>query len=592
MQRSSLYRQWRPRRFDEMVGQEHVVTTLKNAVKRDQVSHAYIFAGPRGTGKTSAARLLAKVVNCEHLVASEAEPCNQCEMCRSIDAGSSMSVVEMDAASHRGIDDIRELQERVPYASTAGRFRVYILDEAHMLTPEAFNALLKTLEEPPAHVIFVLATTEPHKIPVTVQSRCQRFDFRYLTAKEIAARLHQVIEADDALEVSESAIWVIALQAGGAVRDALGLLEQCRDYSSGKIEESDVRKVTGAVSRDVLLKYAGRMNTGDVPGLMELVDEVSMAGADMSQFIRDLLSYFRDMLLYRASEGAYEPVMPEGDLEEMQTVARDFSLPRLLDIVDRLAETEDRTRYSTQPRFLLEMATIRLAGAGLASELSEDAASEEQVAPATPRDAVRPAAEDDGGRLSEQEAPESQPEAAPSSGELEETWLRVREAVKQTSLPAHALLQPARPGGIIDESFLLVFQDQYQFHRDRTREQSRDILEEAVREVTGRNLRIRCLMESEAEDFSPGEIQPTHCDDETNSMETSGDDEEAGSPEGETAPPADTGPDDNGDSEDVVQEVLNMFSGRVVGSLSEMDIDRDDEDTPPTESREVRPESD
>ncbi len=587
MQRSSLYRQWRPRRFDDMVGQEHVVTTLKNAVNRDQVAHAYIFAGPRGTGKTTAARLLAKVVNCENVLPSEAEPCNECDMCRSIDSGSSMSVVEMDAASHRGIDDIRELQERVPYASTSGRYRVYILDEAHMLTPEAFNALLKTLEEPPSHVIFVLATTEAHKIPVTVQSRCQRFDFRYLTAKEIAVRLHQVIAASDGLEVSESAVWVIALQAGGAVRDALGLLEQCRDYSSGKIEEEDVHKVTGAVSREVLLNYASRMSAGDVPGLMEMLDEVSMAGADMSQFIRDLLAYFRDMLLYRASDGAYEPIMPEGDLQDMEAVAGKFGLTRLLDIVDRLAETEDRTRYSTQPRFLLEMATIRLAGVRPAK--SEVPVAVTAAKEGAPKPSARLQEEKDSPadsarlkkivRPKEQKLePDLEPEAdiAQPVG-LEDTWHQVKEAVRKESLPTHALLQPVRPGGIVDGAFLLVFEDQFQFHRDRTQDQGRKVLEQVIKKITGQELRIRCLMESEMGSFTPGESKSNHYVDTTNSMEACDDDaEEIYS---RSVEPEDTEQSRPGNGEDAghaIQEVLNMFSGRVVGSLKDLDVTRDE----------------
>lgn len=492
----------------------------------------------------------------------------------------------MDAASHRGIDDIRELQERVPYASTSGRFRVYILDEAHMLTPEAFNALLKTLEEPPSHVIFVLATTEPHKIPATVQSRCQRFDFRYLTAKEIAARLRQVIEADDALEVTEAAVWVIALQAGGAVRDALGLLEQCRDYSSGRIEEDDVHRVTGAVPREALSKYARHMNSGDVPGLIELVDGVSMAGADMSQFIRDLLAYFRDMLLYRASGGSYKPIMPEGDLQEMEAVAGGFDLPRLLDIVDRLAETEDRTRYSTQPRFLLEMATIRLAGARIEAAAQKEVLISEREETGTSvragekdlvTDSRGPAAPDRavGSRGDRSQKREAESEAATASDDPEKTWIRVKEAVKRESLPTHALLQPARFGGIADGSFLVVFQNQFQFHRDRTQEQRREILEQVVREVTGRDLRIRCLMESEIEALSPGEVQSTHYEDSANSMEASDDDATRGS-EAEAAPPEDEDSGNGEDADDIVQEVLNMFSGRVVGSLTDMDVFRDE----------------
>ncbi len=578
MQRSSLYRQWRPRRFDEMVGQEHVVTTLRNAVMRDQVAHAYIFAGPRGTGKTTAARLLAKVVNCDAVDESTGEPCNDCESCRSIDGGASMSVVEMDAASHRGIDDIRELQERVPYASTSGRFRVYILDEAHMLTPEAFNALLKTLEEPPSHVIFILATTEPHKIPVTVQSRCQRFDFRYLTQDEIVARLWQVIEADESLSVTEPAVWTMARRAAGAVRDALSLLEQCRDYSAGSIDEEHVRQVTGAVSREVLFDYARSIGASDVPRALAIIDEVSMAGADAAQFIKDLLAFFRDLLMYRASDGAYNPVMPESDLDELKQVAESIRLVHLLEVVDKLAETEDRTRYSTQPRFLLEMTTIRLASVDeesvqtAAAPSREEAPEEEKPEPTSP---VRP-------KKQRPARPASQStDSAPPSGnedDLQTVWGRVKEAVRRASLPTHALLQPARPGGIRDGAFILVFDDQYKFHRDRTEEQGRQVLEEAIKGVTGEALRIRCLMESEvygaAEAGEPARDSSDQSDGAVNSIDMSEDDEPSRTDEEEPEEEPDArGGAANADS---VNEIINMFSGRVVGKLSEMHIpDRD-----------------
>ncbi len=584
MQRSSLYRQWRPRRFDEVVGQEHVVTTLKNAVSRDQVAHAYIFAGPRGTGKTTIARLLAKVVNCagEHESAESSEPCNECDSCRSIDVGSSMSVVEVDAASHRGIDDIRELQERVPYAAGGGRFRVYILDEAHMLTAEAFNALLKTLEEPPAHVIFILATTEPHKIPVTVQSRCQRFDFRYLTAEEIAERLRQVVEADEQLDVTESAIWTIARYADGAVRDALGLLEQCRDYAAGTIHEEDVRRVTGAASREELMGYASRVLEGDIAGLMDLINEVSMAGADMGQFIRDLLSLARDMLLYRASNGAHRPVMPQAELEDMCRIADGYTLAHLLDMVDELASTEDRTRYSAQPRFLLEMTSIRLAGRSLTGK-NEDTASSAEVEQDSGVDDPGPRAIDGVPAVSEKSRDQKDQAGVPAAGDEkpfsddpEEIWQKVKEHVRQTDLPTHALLQPARPGGIEDGDFLIVFGDQYQFHRDRTDKQGREMILKVLEKVTGRSLNARCVLESEIADdggsVDGSDDEPQRASDhriKTEKPDTTRQQPDAeGS--GEEFPIEDKGVESGEESS--AQEIADMFSGRIVGKLSEMDL--------------------
>jgi|GEM_PF-183416 len=600
LERSSLYRQWRPRRFDEVVGQEHVVTTLKNAVKRDQVAHAYIFAGPRGTGKTTVARLLAKIVNCPETRGS-AEPCNECDQCLAIDSGSSMNMIEVDAASHRGIDDIRELQEKVPYAATSGRFRVYILDEAHMLTTEAFNALLKTLEEPPEHVIFILATTEPHKIPVTVQSRCQRFDYRFLTADEIAERLKQVVAADENLAVTEPAIWTIALYAEGAVRDALGLLEQCRDYSEGEVSEEAVRRVIGAVSRQTLVEYARHLRDGDIAGLMDLIDEVSMAGADMGQFIRDLLSLARDLLLFRASDGARRPVMPDEDLTAMCEVADQYELSQLLNLVDQLASAEDRTRYSAQPRFLLEMTSIRLAGE-FGRRLQDPVTSAEQSTVRgesksdSPEQVERPA-----GSVDFDTTGESDPVS-----DIRAIWERVKEEVREASLPTHALLQPACPGGITDGAFVLVFGDEYKFHRDRTEKEGRQLIQEVLKRVTGRDLALRCKMEA---DFSPGDTgndepqadEPAegdhnsinsardtapsgdHRDDPDDGRESSGAAHQAvrsrggECTDGESAGVEDAGTSSENDGDDSVDEVVSMFSGKIVGKLSEMDVPGVDE---------------
>jgi len=627
LDRSSLYRQWRPRRFDEVVGQEHVVTTLQNAVRRDQVSHAYIFAGPRGTGKTTVARLLAKIVNCEESDndVQVNEPCNECESCVAIDSSSSMNMVEVDAASHRGIDDIRELQERVPYATTSGRYRVYILDEAHMLTTEAFNALLKTLEEPPEHVIFILATTEPHKIPVTVQSRCQRFDFRYLTVEEIAQRLSQVAEADENLNLTEPATWAISLYSEGAVRDALGLLEQCRDYATGEITDKDVRTVTGAVSREILIDYCARLHEGDITGLMDLIDEVSMAGADMAQFIRDLLSLSRDMLLFQASDGARRPVMPEHALEKMKKTAGQFRLPQLLTLVDYLANAEDRSRYSTQPRFLLEMCSIRLAGeftqAGAAGpqEMTKtdaqqfSAGEEQEKTTAQPSESDFSADTEDAGvshGVGQISGEKSQPEtySGQTSQDLNELWEKLKEGIRKSSLPTHALVQPARPGKISNNKFYLVFGDQYEFHRDRTQEQARELLEKLLEKLTGEKLGLKCVLESEFSEAGSGSSRESAVKEESNSAAESGSDisneddvftaEERNGEHGSDANTHDlSNQEQNGDgysdeedpsfehensktenteNEDQVdgftQEIVDMFSGRVVGKLSEMNI--------------------
>jgi len=593
---SSLYRQWRPDRFREVVGQEHVVTTLANAIARDQVAHAYIFAGPRGTGKTTVARLLAKSVNCQDPKRSGAEPCNDCEACQGVRANNSLNVVEMDAASHRGIDDIRELQERVPYANPNGRFRIYILDEAHMLTPEAFNALLKTLEEPPSHVIFVLCTTEPHKIPVTIQSRCQRFDFRFLTVLEIVERLEKVVRADDVLDVEEAALWAIAISAEGSVRDALGLLEQCRDYSGGRITERDVRTVTGAVSRSTLFQYVEKMGQGDVGALLGLVEDVLIAGADISQFIRELLSTYRDMLLMKASRGYRKPMLPQDDLDRMAALVEGYTLARLMAIVDALADAEGRARYVSRPAFLLEMTTIRLAddmhaGARVPSDVSEvgsagesssdtgdsrgaeadDTAEEAQSSKRdtpTARQSV-----DHNGTADDQPA-----QTAPAPALDAEQWERIKELVRQANMPAYALLQPARPGPAASDRLLLVFQDGFSYHKERTERENYELLQKAVTKVLGEAREIRCVFESEIDPgVSPGgwgsnpakhrtsdAEAATRRDEATSTDSAHLENEVHGQPQGAANV-----------EDDPVNAVLRAFNGTIVGKVSEFDIPKD-----------------
>ncbi len=576
---SSLYRQWRPDRFEEVVGQEHVVTTLKNAISRDQVAHAYIFAGPRGTGKTTIARLLAKSVNCRQTSADNVEPCNNCDPCKDVIASNSMNVVEMDAASHRGIDDIRELQERVPYANPNGRFRVYILDEAHMLTAEAFNALLKTLEEPPAHVIFILCTTEPHKIPVTIHSRCQRFDFRFLTVLEIADRIEMVVAADPSLEVEEAAVWSIAVSAEGAVRDALGLLEQVRDYAGGRISEEDVRMVTGVVSRRKIFEYVELMAKGDIAALLDLTEGVLLGGADMGQFIRELLATFRDMLLFRASDGARKPIIPDDELDRMNSLTSAFDLPRLLEMVDTLSEAESRARYVSRPAFLLEMATIKLARPASVgvdpSEVPVNGGHEQvQVGSTTGETATASSQGDAGAEVSGIEVDsvvgESPAETTSKSdttppgdgGELGESeWERIKEAVRRVNMPAYALLQPARPGSKGDGRIVLVFQDGFSYHKERTEKENCELVEKAAAKILGEPVRIKCVFESEVDSPTARAVSANPPDDDEGEFESASRDER-GEPDGDLEQmDAETTGDSAGED---LEDVLRAFDGRIV----------------------------
>jgi DNA polymerase-3 subunit gamma/tau len=353
----SLYRKYRSQRFADLCGQEHVTVTLQNSVRGNRVAHAYVFCGPRGTGKTSAARLLAKALNCQRGPAPE--PCDECESCLEIRAGSSLDVIEIDAASHRGIDDVRAIREAVAYHPVQGRYKVYVIDEVHMLTGEAFNALLKTLEQPPAHVVFILATTEAHKVPATILSRCQRFDFRRGGIEQLRERLLQVIAAEG-IAAEDAAVDLLARHASGSWRDALSLLEQAVAYAGNEVTAEAVRTVLGLVDEEVLSEVAGCVCQGKADRALELIEETMAAGKDPRQLLRDLTEHFRDLLLCAA--GAGDSTAGERR-ERLREQAAAFGLPRLLDAVDMLASAEKELRWSQQSRILLEVLVVRLARA-------------------------------------------------------------------------------------------------------------------------------------------------------------------------------------------------------------------------------------
>lgn len=381
MARLALYREERPRTFAEVVGQDHVTRTLKNALAQNRFTHAYLFCGPRGTGKTSCARILAKAVNCQN--PQQGEPCNQCRSCEIIQSGQSMDIIEIDAASNRGIDEIRDLRDKVKYSPTDLRYKVYIIDEVHMLTEPAFNALLKTLEEPPPHVLFVLATTEVHKVPVTIRSRCQRHDFHRLGNREIVQRLAEVCERHG-FRVEEEALVAIARQAEGGMRDALSLLDQVVAYAEdGQIVTlQDTLTVLGAAPLDRFLRIDEAIQKAE-PGLALMVlDELVREGKDLRQFVRDLVAHLRDLLLLRVQGGESLLDLPEETLAQLKEAAEGFQPQQLLGAVKLLAGVEGDLRLSTNPRLVVEVALIRLcAPAAVATQAAE---AEEWVPPALP----------------------------------------------------------------------------------------------------------------------------------------------------------------------------------------------------------------
>ena len=300
MSYTALYRKFRPVEFEDVKGQEHIITTLKNQIEANRIGHAYLFCGTRGTGKTTVAKIFAKAVNCEHPV--NGSPCGECAMCRSIAAGTSMNVIEIDAASNNGVDNIREIREEVAYRPTEGKYKVYIIDEVHMLSIGAFNALLKTLEEPPEYVIFILATTEVHKIPITILSRCQHYDFKRISIETITDRMRDLMQ-EEQVEVEEKALRYVAKAADGSMRDALSLLDQCIAFYLGqKLTYDNVLEVLGAVDTDVFSRLLRSVIRRDVPKVLDIVDDLVMQGRELTQLATDFTWYLRNLLLVKTSD--------------------------------------------------------------------------------------------------------------------------------------------------------------------------------------------------------------------------------------------------------------------------------------------------
>ena len=353
----ALYRRWRPESFADLVGQEHISRTLSRAVMSGQTSHAYLFTGPRGTGKTSTAKILARALNCTE--GPTLTPCGVCDSCRSISDGSSMDVFEIDAASNRGIDEIRDLRESVKFAPTEGHYKIYIIDEVHMLTTEAFNALLKTLEEPPERVIFILATTEPHKVPATIQSRCQRYDFHRITVTEIRDRLIYVCKESD-IAAEEDALGIIAEQADGGMRDALSILDQCMALAEGTLTAERVQEALGLVGRAWIRRMAGEIAARDAAALIAQLSELLQSGRELKQVLAELAQYFRRLMIAGVGGAVSAAELCAGDAEELRMDAAQFTQEEIMSILRRLNETMQELRTSPQPRIAVETLLIGL----------------------------------------------------------------------------------------------------------------------------------------------------------------------------------------------------------------------------------------
>ena len=502
-----LYRKWRPRSFADVFGQDQVTTALKNELRTNRLAHAYLFTGSRGTGKTTCAKILAKAVNCLHPV--DGDPCNECEVCRGIDAGSIMDVVEIDAASNNGVDNIRDLREEVNFTPSVAKFRVYIIDEVHMLSAGAFNALLKTLEEPPSHVIFILATTEVHKLPATILSRCQRFDFGRIQPEDIMARIRVVAQGEN-FTITDEAAMLLARLADGALRDALSLLDQCAARSR-EITADVVAEATGMVGREYLHELTAAVRAENGGAGLALIDRLYNASKDMERLCAELIDYFRGLMIVKSVEKAEELIVaPPAEIQRMRQEAEAFTLPAILHCMDVLQQSLDRLRGGVSRRVEMEMAVLKLCTPELdvspesmlrrLKSLEDAVRSGQALSPAAPAPVSSPAAQAAPAVSSAEEAPPPPWADTPPPSERETTaeeaggeqpmdrWNDVLDNLSASCPPLYGVLLGSTAA--VRGDMVLISAPNEMFRSLVTRDGNKAALITAIRAVTGRPCRI------------------------------------------------------------------------------------------------------
>jgi DNA polymerase-3 subunit gamma/tau len=565
----ALYRQWRPQDFENLVGQKHISTTLKNAIISGKIAHAYLFSGPRGTGKTSTAKILAKSLNCIH--GPTPEPCNVCVNCESINAGTSMDVFEIDAASNRGIDEIRELRETVKFAPVDGRFKVYIIDEVHMLTTEAFNALLKTLEEPPAHVVFILATTEAHKIPATIHSRCQRYDFRRIDAAEIEGRLAAVVE-HEGLNVASDALKLIASHADGGLRDALSILDQCTTMENGAITADKVRELLGLIGHEWVWRITEALAERNFKTVLLALGELISLGKEVRQILLELALYMRSIMLFKAAPDIDSIELYGDDRQVLAKHSEEFQHDELIDMIKILNDGANEAKWAPEPRITAEMTLLALcrrsASGDIANLLERIVALEAKLAgtPVVQREpqirqnveAVRPSvvtkpimmkpavpAVAEVAKIKEELPHQPIEQESPiidssSSGDVKEIWDQVlKELVASGKRSVHACVSQGKIISLTDKQATVQFAAA--FPKERTeKEDYKAMIEKVLAQFCGKTVQLCCILGSGTATSKTAPAVPPKNQSVTTALP----------PEGEVHP--------------ALRQAIHMFGGKVV----------------------------
>lgn len=517
MSYQALYRVWRPQLFADVVGQSHITRTLQNAIVQNKFSHAYLFSGPRGTGKTSAAKIFAKTVNCKQVPIKE--PCGQCEACIGIQTGAISDVMEIDAASNNGVEQIRDIRDKVKYAPSAVSYKVYIIDEVHMLSMGAFNALLKTLEEPPKHVIFILATTEPHKIPLTIISRCQRFDFKRITQKSLVDRMKTIMESEQ-IAVAPEAYDAVALAAEGGMRDALSLLDQAISFSEGEVCLEDVLSITGSVSQDNLSKLIEALLEDNVQATLSLIDRFIQEGKDPGRLVHDLIYFLRDLLLYKSAPNLSEVLERAVANDSFRALADQVTAAWIQQAIMELNKCQQEMKWTNSPKVFIEITMLKLTEQPRATELNTPdndqilqlqqkigtlekdlqalktngslQSSESQQQDKTKR---RQSPTKKNFKVSYDKIRKALDEATKDNlKRVQAQWATFMQQLKQQNAPAHATLQNAKPSAASNEVIVIAFK--YEIHCSLAQEHQ-TVIESLLQQLMGREMKFIPIPESD-----------------------------------------------------------------------------------------------
>ncbi|WP_242863245.1 DNA polymerase III subunit gamma/tau [Caloranaerobacter ferrireducens] len=515
----ALYRKYRPKDFDGVLGQEHVTTILKNQIINNNIAHAYLFSGTRGTGKTSTAKIFARAVNC--LNNKDGNPCNECEVCKGILNDTIMDVVEMDAASNNSVDDIRELREKVKYPPSKGKYKVYIIDEVHMLSKGAFNALLKTLEEPPKHLLFILATTEPQKLPATILSRCQRFDFKRISVDDIVKNMRSICDELN-IDVEDRGLRLIARNSDGAMRDALSILDQCVSFSDGKITYEYILSILGTVNLDIIFELTDAIINGNLDKTLELIENIVRAGKDINQFIKDLILHFRNLMIAKTSNNI-EDIIDASDeiIDKLSKQAKSIELNDIMRAIKILSDVEVKAKWSSQPRIILEVGLIKfikspsdvdidnlLEKVKKLEKIIEEGKFNISKSHSSYNTEIKTSISEDIKKDILEQKVQTKDEILKqeenfdneniSFDKINSDWSNFLKNLKKEKISIHALLMEGKPISFENNILTVAFQDGFAFHKDAIeKKDNKEFVEKSISKYFNCDIKIKFIMVNE-----------------------------------------------------------------------------------------------